>query len=75
MKASKTSKGLVFVVTSTGEMDLSMTVNVDGQVFQFPVQSSTGVATFVYDETIPASGGYSYVVTSGSQEISAVRSY
>lgn len=75
VKASKTSKGLVFVVTSTGEMDLSMTVNVDGQVFQFPVQSSTGVATFVYDETIPASGGYSYVVTSGSQEISAVRSY
>ena len=75
VKASKTSKGLVFVVTSTGDMDLSMTVNVDGQVFQFPVQSSTGVATFVYDETIPASGGYSYVVTSGSQEISAVRSY
>lgn len=75
VKASKTSKGLVFVVTSTGEMDLSMTVNVDGQVFQFPVQSSTGVATFVYDETIPSSGGYSYVVTSGSQEISAVRSY
>ena len=75
VKASKTSKGLVFVVTSTGEMDLSMTVNVDGQVFQFPVQSSTGVATFVYDETIPSSAGYSYVVTSGSQEISAVRSY
>lgn len=75
VKASKTSKGLVFVVTSTGEMDLSMTVNVDGQVFQFPVQSSTGVATFVYDETIPSSGGYAYVVTSGSQEISAVRSY
>lgn len=75
VKASKTSKGLVFVVTSTGEMDLSMTVNVDGQLFQFPVQSSTGVATFVYDETIPSSAGYSYVVTSGSQEISAVRSY
>ena len=75
VKASKTSKGLVFVVTSTGEMDLSMTVNVDGQVFQFPVQSSTGIATFVYDETIPTSGGYAYVVTSGSQEISAVRSY
>lgn len=75
VKASKTSKGLVFVVTSTGDMDLSMTVNVDGQVFQFPVQSSTGVATFVYDETIPSSAGYSYVVTSGSQEISAVRSY
>lgn len=75
VKASKTSNGLVFVVTSTGEMDLSMTVNVDGQVFQFPVQSSTGVATFVYDETIPSSAGYSYVVTSGSQEISAVRSY
>lgn len=75
VKASKTSKGLVFVVTSTGEMDLSMTVNVDGQVFQFPVQSSTGIATFVYDETIPSSAGYSYVVTSGSQEISAVRSY
>lgn len=75
VKASKTGKGLVFVVTSTGEMDLSMTVNVDGQVFQFPVQSSTGVATFVYDETIPSSAGYSYVVTSGSQEISAVRSY
>lgn len=75
VKASKTSKGLVFVVTSTGEMDLSMTVNVDGQVFQFPVQSSTGVATFIYDETIPSSAGYSYVVTSGSQEISAVRSY
>lgn len=75
VKASKTSKGLVFVVTSTGEMDISMTVNVDGQVFQFPVQSSTGVATFVYDETIPSSGGYAYVVTSGSQEISAVRSY
>lgn len=75
VKASKTSKGLVFVVTSTGEMDLSMTVNVDGQVFQFPVQSSTGVATFVYDETIPSNAGYSYVVTSGSQEISAVRSY
>ena len=75
VKASKTSKGLVFVVTSTGEMDLSMTVNVDGQVFQFPVQSSTGVATFVYDETIPSSAGYSYVVNSGSQEISAVRSY
>lgn len=75
VKASKTSKGLVFVVTSTGEMDLSMTVNVDGQVFQFPVQSSTGVATFVYDETVPSSAGYSYVVTSGSQEISAVRSY
>lgn len=75
VKASKTSKGLVFVVTSTGEMDLSMTVNVDGQVFQFPVQSSTGVATFVYDETIPSSAGYSYIVTSGSQEISAVRSY
>ena len=75
VKASKTSKGLVFVVTSTGEMDLSMTVNVDGQVFQFPVQSSTGVATFVYDEAIPSSAGYSYVVTSGSQEISAVRSY
>lgn len=75
VKASKTSKGLVFVVTSTGETDLSMTVNVDGQVFQFPVQSSTGVATFVYDETIPSSAGYSYVVTSGSQEISAVRSY
>ena len=75
VKASKTSKGLVFVVTSTGEMDLSMTVNIDGQVFQFPVQSSTGVATFVYDETIPSSAGYSYVVTSGSQEISAVRSY
>ena len=75
VKASKTSKGLVFVVTSTGDMDLSMTVNVDGQIFQFPVQSSTGVATFVYDETIPSSAGYSYVVTSGSQEISAVRSY
>lgn len=75
VKASKTSKGLVFVVTSTGEMDLSVTVNVDGQVFQFPVQSSTGVATFVYDETIPSSAGYSYVVTCGSQEISAVRSY
>ena len=75
VKASKTSKGLVFVVTSTGEMDLSMTVNVDGQVFQFPVQSSTGIATFVYDEPAPASGGYAYVVTSGSQEVSAVRSY
>lgn len=75
VKASKTSKGLVFVVTSTGEMDLSMTVNVDGQVFQFPVQSSTGIATFVYDEPVPASGGYAYVVTSGSQEVSAVRSY
>ena len=75
VKASKTDKGLVFVVTSTGEMDISMTVNVDGQVFQFPVQSSTGIATFVYDETIPSSGGYAYVVTSGSQEISAVRSY
>lgn len=75
VKASKTSKGLVFVVTSTGEMDLSVTVNVDGQVFQFPVQSSTGIATFVYDEPAPASGGYAYVVTSGSQEVSAVRSY
>ena len=75
VKASKTSKGLVFVVTSTGEMDLSVAVNVDGQVFQFPVQSSTGVATFVYDEPAPASGGYAYVVTSGSQEVSAVRSY
>lgn len=75
VKASKTNKGLVFVVTSTGEMDLSMTVNVDGQVFQFPVQSSTGIATFVYDEPVPASGGYAYVVTSGSQEVSAVRSY
>ena len=75
VKASKTNKGLVFVVTSTGEMDLSMTVNVDGQVFQFPVQSSTGIATFVYDEPAPASGGYAYVVTSGSQEVSAVRSY
>lgn len=75
VKASKTSKGLVFVVTSTGEMDLSVTVNVDGQVFQFPTQSSTGIATFVYDEAIPASGGYAYVVTSGSQEVSAVRSY
>mgnify|MGYP001738028849 CR=1 FL=1 len=75
VKASKTNKGLVFVVTSTGEMDLSVTVNVDGQVFQFPVQSSTGIATFVYDEPAPASGGYAYVVTSGSQEVSAVRSY
>lgn len=75
VKASKTSKGLVFVVTSTSEMDLSVTVNVDGQVFQFPVQSSTGIATFVYDEPAPASGGYAYVVTSGSQEVSAVRSY
>lgn len=75
VKASKTSKGLVFVVTSTGEMDLSVTVNVDGQVFQFPVQSSTGIATFVYDEPAPASGGYAYVVTSGPQEVSAVRSY
>lgn len=75
VKASKTSKGLVFVVTSTGEMDLSVTVNVDGQVFQFPVQSSTGIATFVYDEPAPASGGYAYVVTSGSHEVSAVRSY
>lgn len=75
VKASKTSKGLVFVVTSTGEMDLSVTVNVDGQVFQFPVQSSAGIATFVYDEPAPASGGYAYVVTSGSQEVSAVRSY
>ena len=75
VKASKNSKGLVFVVTSTGEMDLSVTVNVDGQVFQFPTQSSTGIATFVYDEAIPASGGYAYVVTSGSQEVSAVRSY
>lgn len=75
VKASKTNKGLVFVVTSTGEMDLSATVNVDGQVFQFPVQSSTGIATFVYDEPAPASGGYAYVVTSGSQEVSAVRSY
>lgn len=75
VKASNTNKGLVFVVTSTGEMDLSVTVNVDGQVFQFPVQSSTGIATFVYDEPAPASGGYAYVVTSGSQEVSAVRSY
>lgn len=75
VKTSKTSKGLVFVVTSTGDMDISLTVNVDGQIFQFPVQSSTGVATFVYDESIPSSGGYAYIATSGSQEISAVRSY
>lgn len=76
VEASKTGNEIILLVTTNGPGEVSVSMNINGEMYQFPVQrTETGVAVFVYDKELSPSGAYSYVVTSGQSESSAVRVY